>query len=243
MRIFTTQITLVTAVWGAVTVWIAFTNEPLFTDLARKDGPDGGGLFENLTVLVLLPGIAAGAYTVVRRWRSLPSRLIGAWVAVWTLASFYFAGEETSWLQWQLGYATPEMFGRLNDQGEANLHNMSSWLDQKPRAAVESFVVLAGLIAPLALHLRSGLLRPALREWADWLLAPACCWAPALFFLVLRLSSWMPSDELRQLGTSEHQELAIAWFLAVYLVSYLLRTGTRRRRPADPPPQPNGAHS
>src|SRR5690606_29576334 len=34
------------------------------------------------------------------------------------------AGEETSWLQHELGYATPEIVADANVQGEFNLHNL-----------------------------------------------------------------------------------------------------------------------
>jgi hypothetical protein len=34
-------------------------------------------------------------------------------------------GEETSWLQHQLGYATPGVVSGINSQGEFNLHNLS----------------------------------------------------------------------------------------------------------------------
>ena len=113
-----------------------------------------GGIVEHLTVLVLLPGIAAGAVAVLRHRRAFPEPWVAAWVATWTAACIYFAGEEISWGQWIFGWETPEAMEALNDQGETNLHNMSSWLDQKPRALVETWIVVGGLLLPVLRRVR-----------------------------------------------------------------------------------------
>src|SRR3546814_9825984 len=66
---------------------------------------------------------------------------------------------EASWGQHYAGWLTPENWQALNDQGETNLHNTSSWLDQKPRTLLEIGVIVGGILIPM-LALR----RPALRE-------------------------------------------------------------------------------
>ena len=73
-----------------------------------------------------------------------------AWVALAALACLYIAGEEASWGQHQLGWVTPAGWNALNDQGETNLHNISSWFDQKPRLLLEVGVVVGGIVIPLA---------------------------------------------------------------------------------------------
>src|SRR5690606_13691057 len=82
-----------------------------------------------------------------------------AWLALAALGCFYVAGEEISWGQHFLQWSTPEYWSALNDQQETNLHNVSSWLDQKPRALLEAGVVLGGIVAPALRALRPGLLR------------------------------------------------------------------------------------
>lgn len=76
-----------------------------------------------------------------------------AWTALAGICCIYVAGEELSWGQHIFGWATPENWSALNDQNETNLHNTSTWLDQKPRAILEIGVLVGGLIIP------------ALRKW------------------------------------------------------------------------------
>lgn len=75
-------------------------------------------------------------------------KLLKIWIGLGTLGCLYIAGEEISWGQWFLGWSTPEGWQGLNDQNETNLHNISSWLDQKPRLLLEIGIVTGGLILP-----------------------------------------------------------------------------------------------
>ncbi len=77
------------------------------------------------------------------------NRLLFAWVLLATICSFYVAGEEVSWGQQIAGWATPESWSHVNDQDETNLHNTSSWLDQKPRMLLELAVFGGGVVIPL----------------------------------------------------------------------------------------------
>src|SRR3546814_19755347 len=77
------------------------------------------------------------------------------------------AGEEASWGRHYAGWLTPEGWQAINDQGETNLHDTSSWLDQKPRTLLEIGVIVGGIIVPL-LALR----RTAIREGRFALLLP-----------------------------------------------------------------------
>jgi heme/copper-type cytochrome/quinol oxidase subunit 3 len=64
--------------------------------ITRSDhDPAGTGLAEHATVIVLLPGIAAGFAAFAARAK-LPDRRLGWWILMWTLACVYFAGEEMS---------------------------------------------------------------------------------------------------------------------------------------------------
>ncbi len=202
-----------------------------FGALLAKDEAEGGtGVVEHLTVLVLLPGIAAGSWALLsRRVAYRPARL---WLALWVAACVYFAGEEASWGQWYVHWKTPAPVAALNDQGEANLHNMSSWLDQKPRALVELFIVLAGVVAPLAR--RAGwwrVPRDAARgpAWDQWVVAPDALLPAALPFVLVRVTGWLPEPVALHLGSSELRELTVAWFLTWYLVAFAVpgrRLGT-----------------
>jgi hypothetical protein len=213
---------------------IAAVDPAQFDHLARKDNFANTGLIEHLTVGVLIPGILAAIYALIRFRRLLPTRWAQLWLVLWTLACIYFAGEECSWGQWYLEFETPEQLTTLNDQGEFNFHNMSSWLDQKPRTLVEVFVVVAGLLIPIVLLLRRETTKPDragfIRSHLSWTLAPAMCWAAAGVFLLQRIASKLDHPWLDRMGTSEFRELGVAWFLALYLVSYWLRLRTLHRR-------------
>ncbi len=149
---------------------IALFDPPRFAAMAAKDHGGHWPLFETLTPIVLLPGIAAGCYALARHRRMLPARWLQAWLLGWILACVYFAGEELSWGQWIFGWQTPETLRALNVQGETNLHNLSPWLDKKPRSLVELFILAAGLVLPLWLRARGVRADPA--RWWHWVLGP-----------------------------------------------------------------------
>src|SRR5690606_10894517 len=50
--------------------------------------------------------------------------LVRAFSLFWVLLAIFCAGEETSWLQHELGFATPEIMADANAQGEFNFHNL-----------------------------------------------------------------------------------------------------------------------
>jgi hypothetical protein len=145
------------------------------------------------------------------------------------LACVYFAGEELSWGQWYVGWETPQALRSVNRQGETNLHNISPWLDKKPRSLVELFILAAGLVAPLWLRARGK--RFAERDWLYWILGPSACLAAAGAFTVSRFCKWFELPvPLGLLGDSEFRELWIAAFLSIYLMSYAARLAALRRR-------------
>jgi hypothetical protein len=183
-----------------------------------KDGSASGGLVEELTVIVLLPAIFLG---FISFWKFKKSSVIpnpAYWVLIWTLAILYFAGEEASWGYWYFHWDTPEVIMELNDQGETNLHNMSSWLDQKPRILVELFIFIAGFILPLTLYFQN-------REvfgWRRWIYAPKSLIVAGGLFVTVRIADWIPALS-KTLGSSELREFAVALFLSLYIISFKYR--------------------
>lgn len=220
-------------VWAWLWLPIAFlvielgfriANEPLYRRLWQSElGP-----VETGTVLVLLPGIAAGLLALRHSGR-LPALWLRGWLALIILGSFYFGGEEASWGQHWLGWETPEQIGRLNDQGETNLHNTSAWLDQKPRLLLELGVLTGGLLYPLFLWLRRQA-RP--RDpgglhfwlWPTQQLLPTAILAIGIG-LPQRLEKWFgwPVPWPLDIRASETQEFYFAVFLALYLWSFQKR--------------------
>ncbi len=207
---------------AAIVIELGFrmVNEPLYRRLWQSElGP-----VETGTVLVLLPGIAAG-FIALRHSARLPALWLRGWLVLILLGSVYFAGEESSWGQHWLGWETPAEIIKLNDQGETNLHNTSAWLDQKPRLLLELGVLSGGLLYPLFLCLRR---RPRPTDPHDlhyWLwpgpqLLPTAILAMAIG-LPQRLEKWFgwPVSWPLDIRASETQEFYFALFLALYLWS------------------------
>lgn len=140
---------------------------------------------------------------------------LGAWVGLSALSCFYVAGEEISWGQHIMDWATPDYWDNLNDQGETNLHNTSSWLDQKPRLILEIGVVMGGIIIPLLMKVKPGFLPKRFN-----IIYPSgfLC-VTAGIFLALKIA-----DKADMFGVqlfvrgSEVQELYLFYFVLLYCV-------------------------
>lgn len=205
----------------ALLVVLQFIAPQWIPAITRSDhDPAGTGLAEHATVAVLIPGIAAGFAAFGARSR-LPDRRLGWWVLMWTLACVYFVGEELSWGQRLAGWQTPDALQALNRQGETNLHNITSWLDRKPRAIVEIWILAGGLALPLWRWCAG---RTAHPERATYWLWPTAVAVPsaALFFL-FRAHKWYAQASGREivawLSESEVREYYVAVFLSLYLAS------------------------
>jgi len=179
------------------------------------------GLVELGTPLLLLPAIIAGFMTCAGN-RRLTAPWLTIWLSLVTLGCVYMAGEEISWGQQLLGWETPEALQTLNDQQETNIHNISSWFDQKPRLLLELWILAGGIYLPLRNRV-AGIEYPAgdVRYWF-W---PTPIVLPAALIAVLvkiperleNLFGWWPYDF--HVRYSELQEFYFAMFLMLYMLS------------------------
>lgn len=194
------------------------------------------GLVELATPLAAIIGAAYGVLLVKRL---LPSRdwLIIGWVLTVTLACVYFAGEELSWGQQLFHWSTPEAIDKLNDQHETNLHNMSSWFDQKPRALLELWVVIGGILVPVREYKRGS---PYAKGglfywfWPTMDVLPTAVMAE-LIRLPQRIKPLIGVQHLPvEIRWSEPQEYYFALFLALYLISLYVRSEGRAPVPRTP---------
>jgi hypothetical protein len=202
--------------WLVLHLGWRIADEPSYRRIWDSElGPEESG-----TVLLLMLAVGAGVLAL-RHWRRLGEPLAVAFVAAMTVGCFYFAGEEASWGQHWFGWATPEGVQALNDQGETNLHNISSWLDQKPRLALELWALVGGILAPLGLAARLGLNDGFWRwVWPPRLVLPTALLALAVGWLerlkdVFGLSGQWPVD----VRLSETQEFYYAAFLLMSLLA------------------------
>lgn len=212
----------------AVELGFRMANESLY----RKWWESELGPVETGTVAVLLLGIIAGL-TALRQASKLPARWLTIWLVLAILGSTYFGGEEASWGQHWLGWETPASVAGLNDQGETNLHNTSSWFDQKPRLALELGILAGSLIYPLYLRLNRRN-RPSDTEdvsywiWPDRQLLPTALLAIAISLpqRLEKVFGWSVPYPL-DIRASETQEFYFALFLSLYLWSFQKRLNAK----------------
>lgn len=142
--------------------------------------------------------------------------LLTVWTAAIALGAIYIAGEEISWGQWFLNWNTPDFWQSINDQGETNLHNISGWFDQAPRAVLIIGIVVSGIIFPWFILNRPNLV---MRRF-DILYPPLSVLPLAIAVLVsdllLHVDVSPIEGELSLLRPGEIQELYIFWFLLAY---------------------------
>lgn len=190
-----------------------------------------GGVVENLVVILALAG-AVLAFRLAAAPGQPPA--LRLWHGLFLLMLVFLAGEEISWGQHWFGWATPQDFAALNEQGETNLHNLPiDWIEDGPKTLVIVAMMLAGGLAPLFIALSgSGLHLPI------WLMAiwpSAALWPTTAVYVGLRIiergiaatmdvSSW----GLHFRPLREGIEVFIALFLFLYLWSQWKRLRAAR---------------
>lgn len=165
--------------------------------------------------------IIFSAFFVALRTLFLTSFKKDMWLWLWiftaALCCLYVGGEETSWGQHILDWDTPDFWAQVNDQGETNLHNTSSWLDQKPRLILLIGVIIGGLIIPLLQRFKS--------NWVPQRFAliypPAELGLISFFALAIQIIDTI-DDAARNIvlfeRASEVQEIYLFFFVLLYLI-------------------------
>lgn len=103
------------------------------------------GITENLPTLFLAFGVAYA----VAIFRLPHARALRGWMIAFIIALIFFAGEDQNWFQYWLGAEVPPYFLEHNKEQEINLHNISSWFNQKPRLLVEIWALIGCVLIPL----------------------------------------------------------------------------------------------
>lgn len=176
-----------------------------------EDGP-----VETVQALVMFIAFGVGL-SVLRLSRGVYPRWAQIFLAIGVFGSLYVALEEISYGQRIFGWSTPETWLAVNDQQETNLHNTSSWFDQKPRLILEIGVFLGGIVVPA--------LRRFKNEWlpkAYEIIYPSnALFTTALIAVLIRIyrdttefthhQEWFYIDR-----GSELQEMYFYWFILLY---------------------------
>lgn len=141
-----------------------------------------------------------------------------AWAALAALGCLYIGLEEISYGQQFFNWNTPEYWSAKNDQNETNLHNTSSWFDQKPRAVLMLGIIVGGLIFPLLRRFKSNVLPPQFN-----ILYPSDC---LKWVALLTLLSYLSKAFYKLTGIviydrpSEINETYIYLFMLMYLLQF-----------------------
>ena len=139
------------------------------------------------------------------------------WITCFVLGCAYIAGEEVSWGQHIFEWATPEFWSGVNDQGETNLHNTTSWLDQKPRLLLLIGVVTGGILIPLLKRFKPS----ALPKKFEIIYPPAILGLTATLAisanLIDKVSEFFNDVPILSRG-SEVEELYLFYFVLLYLM-------------------------
>ena len=183
-------------------------------------------------VIPLCGFVIAGQILMMRRKVTGP--VLKIWLATIALGCLFIAGEEVNWGQHFLGWATPGRWTELNAQAETNLHNASSWFNEKPRLLIELGIVIGGILIPILARWRPEIYNSRVAI----ILPPVICIPTAVLVefsrLVERIRSIFGFDFYLFYRASEVQETYIYIFILLYLITL------RRRLAAFPMPSKAG---
>ncbi len=201
--------------WIPVCVFLAklagenFLYEGHVAWIVSENGP-----YEIVQFCILVIAFVIALYTLIGMDRS--NRWMAFWIALAALCCLYVAGEEVSWGQHFLKWSTPEYWQGVNDQGETNFHNTSSWLDQKPRLLLSIGVYVGGIIIPLLLMFKPSSLPQqflAIYPTREFIITAAIC----LFIKIVDKIGEASGSHL--LGrNAESEEMFLFYFVLLYLL-------------------------
>ena len=205
---------------------IGSLDETVFHDLIDEDHP-----IEWAQFFAIL--IASGAFALsALRARAQGRHGLAAIYLVVAVGAFVAAGEEISWGQRVLGFATPSELDTINHQGESNLHNISAI--QRLFNFGEMLAGLYGFLLPLLWLVPS--VRARVGRWLDALLVPPLCLI-ALFFLpfayrAIRLVILQDAGErIVELGEVPELAFYVGALVMGLVTARALRTGSRNDGP------------
>ncbi|MEM8843832.1 MAG: hypothetical protein AAGB35_02205 [Pseudomonadota bacterium] len=184
------------------------------------------GVIENFTFIILAIAIILGV-KILLSLQLFPFSFFRFWIGLLVVGCIYYAGEEISWGQHWFGWATPESWQNVNDQGETNLHNTSALLDQVPRMLLTIAAVVGGIIVPLLYKIRNVQLTSDnffAWLWPTYVNIPTCLLAilVSLHEKIYKLFDTTVPYVL-DIRAGETKECLLAIFLFMYIASFYKR--------------------
>ena len=193
------------------------------------------GIIENGTFLFLFFAIITAFSVLNKLKKKINLKTLFFFIIFFLIGLIYFTGEEISWGQQWFKWETNNFFKIINDQSETNFHNISSWLDQKPRFLLIFFVIFGGIFCPFLN--KKNILNS--KKLTAWIYPTIYCFPTSLiclFYYLLDnsykfLCHGTPGIDIKckyipnllYFRTSEILELYISFFLLIYILSINLR--------------------
>ena len=195
------------------------------------------GLHELLQFCIMVICLGLAVRLLARKpWKISP--WLGVWVGLAAVCSLYVAGEEVSWGQHFFDWSSNEFWQEVNDQNETNLHNTSSWFDQKPRSILLFGSLFGTIVIPVIYRLRPKLEPP---RWAiiypPAVLAVVACLALGIN-LIDKVYEHAYNNPFFHRG-SEIEELYLYYFILLYLMDLRRRVLAQLPTPAAEPDSPS----
>lgn len=183
----------------------------ILSRLHSENGPH-----EILQALFAAAGFSVALFAIISR--KVKGVLLNIWFGLAALGCLYVTGEELSWGQQILDWTTPDFWAQVNDQQETNLHNTSSWLDQKPRLILLVGIVFGTLVYPV-LKIKNIFRLP---DNLDFLFPSSKLRILALFVFIPQVIEkfFELFDVVVFARFSEVQELYMFYFVLLYLIIF-----------------------
>src|SRR5262245_46267091 len=112
------------------------------------------------------------------------------------------------------------MFADINDQGETNFHNSSSWLDQKPRAVLLLGMIRGTIVHPLVKWARKG---RGLFDNPSWLAPTLASLAPVVVSQIAALPKKIEALHVLPYSLDLYRwSEAEEFFMYIFFITYTL---------------------
>lgn len=184
------------------------------------------GPHETLQALLTAIGFVIALITatqILKRPQFRHQKPLFAYFCLATLCCLYVTGEEISWGQHIFDWGTPEYWNTINDQGETNLHNSSSFLDQKPRLLLLIGIAAGGLLLPMLRRFQINLKNDLLNTILPHGVLSVCAFFTVLMSVLDKVDENMDTVVLFE-RSSEVQEVFMFLFVLLYLISLRQKT-------------------
>lgn len=178
------------------------------------------GAVEYLTAVALVAGVVAGI-AILRHRERLPTKWLRVWVTLVTLACFYAVGEDLNWGQEIFHWKTPAAWAAINEYNETDFSGLLvPWAKEIPRQGLWGFILVGMVHMLLQRGVKKG-------DWRALFWPTSICLPIVLLAMLIRspLTLELDTPDLHRGDWEELEELYLAWFLFLYLLSIWYRLG------------------